>query len=139
MSGWTLPLECDVRVDKMPEEPLIQKYWYKGNHPERPKLVTRSYTKNALHPSPAQATQRLKVGDISKSAKGMKMNKGDNLPPAAKLVERYGSGPTGVETRINMPIWKQELFDYIDMETGTKTEKEILLDEVFQLLESAGA
>lgn len=123
----------------MPEEPLIQKYWYKGNHPERPKLVTRSYTKNARNPSPAQATQRLRIGEISKSSEGMKMKKGDKLPPAARLVERFGSGPTGVESRASVPVWKQEIFDYIDRETGTKTEKEILLQEVFQLLESAGA
>ena len=123
----------------MPEEPLIQKYWYRGNHPERPKLVTRSYTKNARNPSPAQATQRLRVSEIAKSARGMKMKEGDALPPVARLVKRFTSTPTGVQTIERTPVWKKELLDYIDMRTGAETEKEKLIDEIFEILEGAGA
>lgn len=123
----------------MPEEPLIQRYVYRGHNPSRPKIVTRSYTKNARHPSPAQATQRLRVGEIAKSAKGMKMKEGDALPPVARLVKRFTSTPTGVQTIERTPVWKQELLDYIDMRTGAETEKEKMLEEINEILERVGA
>lgn len=123
----------------MPEEPLIQKYWYKGKHPERPKLVTRSYTKNARNPSPAQAAQRLRVGDISKLSKGMKMDKGDSLPPAARLVKQFASRPTGVQRKENTAVWERELMEYIDNRVDGETEKEKAVREVFQILEGVGA
>ncbi|MCK5604540.1 hypothetical protein KAR91_21810 [Candidatus Pacearchaeota archaeon] len=121
----------------MPEEPLIQKYWYKGNHPERPKLVTRSYTKNARNPSPAQATQRLRVSDASRRARGMKREK-DGLPPAAKLVKRVTSGSTGM-SKEKVPVWKEELDTYLTLKLGDGDDKERELREIYQLLESVGA
>jgi len=119
----------------MPDEPLIQRYWYKGNHPERPKLVTRSYTKNAKNPSPAQATQRLRVGDIARQAKGVKMREGDSLPPVARLVREFGRGSTGVPRRENMPVWKKELDEYLDAKLGDKEEKERQIQEIYDILE----
>ncbi len=123
----------------MPEEPLIQRYVYRGNNPSRPKIVTRSYTKNARDPSPAQATQRLRVGDASKLAKGMKMKEGDALPPAAKLVKDHAKGSTGMPMRRNMPVWKKELDDYLTLKLGDKDDMETQIKEIFQLLEGVGA
>lgn len=128
-----------VEAELVPEEPLIQRYWYKGSHPERPKLVTRSYTKNAKNPSPAQAKQRLRVSDIARNARGKKMKKGDKLPPVARLVREFGTGPTGIEGRENIPVWKKELLDYVDSRTGTKSEKDRMLEEINDILERVGA
>ena len=123
----------------MEEEPLIQRYIYRGNNPGSPKIVTRSYTKNARDPSPAQATQRLRVGDASKLAKGMKMREGDTLPPAAKLVRDHARGSTGMPTRENIPVWKKELDDYLTLKLGDKDDKDTQIKEIFQILEGAGA
>jgi hypothetical protein len=121
------------------EEPLIQRYVYRGNNPSKAKIVTRSYTKNARDPSPAQATQRLRVGRASKLAKGMKMKEGDALPPAAKLVKDYARGSTGMPTKKNMPIWKKELDDFLTLKLRDKDDKERQIKEIFQILEGVRA